>query len=225
MRNKRIKTTEIHNFVCENCGFIMPLPRDTSNLRELNHIKNLYCPRCKQERKFKEYRDWEEIPKPQIFFISDLHLNHKNIIEYCNRPFKDVNKMNSALIKNWNSVVNNNDYVFFLGDFALGPKECFAKFFKCLNGKKIFLFGNHDHFSTSFVEDCGALFVTKKPMSFCYNSKEYFLSHAPKDVERNIHGHVHNNRENDKNHFNVSAEAIDYKPINIKKIEKYFLRL
>lgn len=29
------------------------------------------------------------------FYTSDLHLDHKKIIQYCNRPFKDVDEMNN----------------------------------------------------------------------------------------------------------------------------------
>ena len=40
-----------------------------------------------------------------IYFIADTHFNHRNIIEYCNRPFKDTNEMNEYIIQKWKSVV------------------------------------------------------------------------------------------------------------------------
>ena len=61
----------------------------------------------------------------KTFFISDLHFNHENIIKYCNRPFPNVDKMNSSIINNWNSVVSKDDVVYFLGDFMFGPKQIF----------------------------------------------------------------------------------------------------
>lgn len=62
-----------------------------------------------------------------VYFISDLHLGHENIIKYCSRPFVNVNEMNEALIENWNKCVNRNDKIFVLGDFALSNREDIVK--------------------------------------------------------------------------------------------------
>ena len=34
----------------------------------------------------------------KIFFTSDTHFGHANIIRFCNRPYRDVNHMNQELI-------------------------------------------------------------------------------------------------------------------------------
>lgn len=79
-----------------------------------------------------------------VFFTSDTHFNHANIIRFCDRPFKDVSQMNETLIKNWNERVGPNDTIFHLGDFAWGGSEVWNSIIQQLNGKKYLILGNHD---------------------------------------------------------------------------------
>ena len=58
-----------------------------------------------------------------IYVISDTHFSHNNIIEYCDRPYKNTLEMNQDIIKKWNSVVTENDIVFHLGDVGFGLVE------------------------------------------------------------------------------------------------------
>lgn len=51
-----------------------------------------------------------------IYFTSDLHLGHANVIRHCNRPFSSAEELDEVLIQNWNSRVTNNDTVYILGD-------------------------------------------------------------------------------------------------------------
>lgn len=86
----------------------------------------------------------EDINK--IWFVSDSHHFHTNIIKYCNRPFESVEAMNDALVANWNSVVKPDDHVYHLGDFCFGNVE---KWNWCLepgrlNGHIHLILGNHD---------------------------------------------------------------------------------
>jgi len=80
----------------------------------------------------------------KLYFTSDLHLNHANIIKYCNRPFKDKSHMNEVIINNWNSIIKDDDIIFHLGDFCLGGRGEWIHYINRLSGIKIFIKGNHD---------------------------------------------------------------------------------
>lgn len=82
--------------------------------------------------------------KQNIWFTSDLHFNHANIIRFCNRPWKTTEEMDEALISNWNSVVKPNDLIFDLGDFAFADRDKWIKLLEQLNGKHYLILGNHD---------------------------------------------------------------------------------
>ena len=85
-----------------------------------------------------------------LFFTSDTHFSHTNIIKHCFRPFKTEQDMDERLIHNWNSVVKPNDIVFHLGDFLFyngGNRvttEVTEAYLKVLNGHKHLIMGNHD---------------------------------------------------------------------------------
>ena len=58
-----------------------------------------------------------------IWFTSDFHLGHFNIIRYCKRPFADTREMNAAILERLNALVKPDDVLYFLGDFCMGgPK-------------------------------------------------------------------------------------------------------
>ena len=79
------------------------------------------------------------------YFISDTHFGHKNVIRFCDRPFKTVTEMNNSMIEIWNSVVSDADTVFVLGDVFLCPEEEAKEYIERLNGYKVLVKGNHDY--------------------------------------------------------------------------------
>lgn len=52
------------------------------------------------------------------YYISDMHLGHKNVLKFDSRPFESVEEMNETLIANWNVKVTDEDDVWILGDFC-----------------------------------------------------------------------------------------------------------
>lgn len=83
------------------------------------------------------------------WFTSDLHLRHRNIIEYCGRPFKkadgqyDVDLMDKTLAINWDAVVRPGDEVYVLGDICFDPLYGF-EWIRKRPGQKFLVWGNHD---------------------------------------------------------------------------------
>lgn len=159
----------------------------------------------------------------KTFIIADTHFGHSNIIKYCNRPFTNVEDMDNQLIKNWNNIVNKNDIVYHLGDFALGNIEKITEYRSKLNGKIFLVMGNHDIYNIKKYYEAGFDKVYDKPI--IYN--DFFIfSHKPMFLMENmpyanIFGHVHNNPEYTdytSNTFCVSCERINYKPILIDNI-------
>ena len=80
----------------------------------------------------------------KIYFTSDTHFSHEAIIKYCCRPFKTVEKMDEALVKNWNEVVPEDGIVFHLGDVGFGQPKYINDILRRLNGKIYLVIGNHD---------------------------------------------------------------------------------
>jgi calcineurin-like phosphoesterase family protein len=80
----------------------------------------------------------------QTWITSDLHVGHVKIIEYCDRPFKDVPEMNEALVTTWNETVGPNDMVYVLGDAAMGKLDDSLPILGQMQGRKILIPGNHD---------------------------------------------------------------------------------
>lgn len=85
--------------------------------------------------------------KQKIFFTSDLHFGHENVIRFDNRPFNTVEEMDEEMIKRWNAKVGKGDIVYVLGDFIWKAATNEAvSIIRRLNGQIILIKGNHDRF-------------------------------------------------------------------------------
>lgn len=160
-----------------------------------------------------------------IYFISDTHFFHKNILKHQDRPFDSVEDMNKSLIKNWNDKVKKNDEIFILGDFSFGKEEETLDLLDSLNGKKYLIRGNHDliikkdsvQAKFQWIKDYYVLKINKQKIIlfhypiYSWDTKYHGSIH--------LYGHTHGNETfNEPNSYNVCADVNNYTPISLNEI-------
>lgn len=170
------------------------------------------------------------------YFTSDTHLGHKKIIEYCNRPFKDVYLMDKAIVENWNEVVSDDDTVYHLGDFAFGGIK---NYLPHLNGNIILIRGNHDR--DNDIRGCEDLKIVQN-MDYVAGGLKFKLNHRPvfvpgtndpfndaerrsviklKDYDYIMCGHVHEKWVKLQKNINVGTDAWGFKPTSIDNLLEF----
>jgi calcineurin-like phosphoesterase family protein len=165
-----------------------------------------------------------------IYFSSDHHLGHANIIGYTGRPFKTIKEMDDALIENWNQKVKLGDTVYHIGDFALvrTPQEV-MNYVRRLNGQIHLIYGNHDRFvkqkrpdNYGFAEitPYKEIRVGEQKIVLChYAFKTWRGSHRG---TWNLHGHSHGSLPRDftQKQFDVGVDCWNYFPISYEEVAK-----
>lgn len=82
--------------------------------------------------------------KVKTYFTSDWHIGHKNVLNFDNRPFDNLEEMHEALIRNYNNTVPKHGVCYFLGDMGLCSHGLLGSVVNRLNGIKVLIRGNHD---------------------------------------------------------------------------------
>jgi calcineurin-like phosphoesterase family protein len=159
-----------------------------------------------------------------IILPTCINFGHKNCLAFDNRPFKDVEEHDKALIERWNSVVGIDDDTWILGDFSWYPATKTIAIYKQLNGIKHLIVGNHDH-KLLRNKDVQGLFVEitdYKEINFG-NNNGVVLSHYPIPCFNHhyygwyhLYGHVHSSFEwNMMERVKYEMTALYDKPCNM----------
>jgi calcineurin-like phosphoesterase family protein len=172
----------------------------------------------------------------KIWFTSDTHFGHKNIIRYADRPFKSVEQMDAMLIKNWNEVVDYDDDVYHLGDFSLTTPERTLRILEQLNGNIHLIKGNHeksvlqksytkekfvwikDYFELK-VNDTDAPGNLRTIVLLHYAMKVWNKSHHG---AFHLYGHSHGSLPDDPKSlsFDVGVDSHNYRPISYEEVKR-----
>lgn len=160
----------------------------------------------------------------KTFFTVDTHFNHKNIIEYAERPFKSLDHMNNEIIRRWNQRVEKHDFVIFLGDFAfkdsMASRESLLEILSQLKGHITFIRGNHDNNNS--------LSTKAESIILEFDNKAVYCTHNPEDYSSsypiNLTAHVHQNWKIKRVYrsylVNVGVDVWNFYPIPIDDILK-----
>lgn len=167
----------------------------------------------------------------RIFITSDLHFNHDKDFIWKARGFNSVQEMNEELIKRYNSVVQDEDTVYILGDSMMGMNvnEGLA-YLRRLKGTKYLALGNHDTNTRIEAYKNSGIFAE---VAFAYRlkvkGKQFYLTHYPTITSNgdegikvfNLYGHTHqtsNFYENNKFMYHVGVDSHDCYPVAIEDI-------
>lgn len=165
----------------------------------------------------------------EIWFTSDTHYWHSNIIRHCDRPFEHSYQMNEALIRRHNEMVDPDDTVFHLGDFAFASQRQIIDILNRLNGHYYMLRGNHDKWMRGFEGHERIEWIKD------YHEMRHdglVLCHYPlgswngmRNGSVMLHGHCHGNYEysypNSKKCgkiIDVGVDSHDYRPISLRRV-------
>lgn len=155
-----------------------------------------------------------------IFFTSDLHFTHNNIIKYCDRPFANTKEMDETIIHNWNETVEPNDIVYFLGDFSFSKES--KNLFVRLNGNKHIIMGNHDNSYTKSFGWSGHYLLKQIKVA----DQEITLCHYAMRVWDNsfrgawmLYGHSHGTLlEDETMSCDVGVDVWGYRPVSYERL-------
>jgi len=157
-----------------------------------------------------------------IYFTSDTHFRHKNILEFTDRPYPSIEEMENDIIKNWNKVIHKTDTVYLLGDFCFGSYTDWIEVLNQLRGNIILIKGNHDKtkiinkvYKDGYLQglhNVGELLTVDK---FALNLTHYPMFIGNRTRNYSIHGHI---QQSDMiNQINIGVDS----PFS-KRLDKLF---
>lgn len=167
----------------------------------------------------------EHDPK-KVFFTSDTHYGHANIIKYCNRPYVSPVEMDADLIAKHNAKVPEDGLLFHMGDYSLSGLNNARAVRRQLNGEVILIKGNHEK---------DALALGKEAFTNIYDvalisieGQRIWLSHyahrvwpASHQGSWHLYGHTHNTLPDlaDSLSIDCGVDAHKFEPLSFYELK------
>lgn len=166
----------------------------------------------------------------KIWFTSDWHLGHKNIIHLSNRPFKTIEQHDEFIVRRFNELVQPDDIVWILGDISFNQSyKKYADLFGRLNGKISVVLGNHDNRQHLLrCKQDGLIQDVRESKILNVGDKTIHLTHYPLREWHNFskgglhaYGHCHGGIPDYGKSTDVSLECWEYEPVEVQEFIQY----
>ena len=172
-----------------------------------------------------------------IWFTSDLHLGHSNVLRFTDRPWDTVAEMNEALVGAINERVAPDDELWVLGDFSyrmsLADARAAREAILCRNVHLVP--GNHDR-NWETPEAAGTFLVEPPIAQVKFGGRRLVCSHFPMmdwaglgHGSVHLHGHIHSspeynlsNRERGLLRYDVGVDANGDVPVSAEQVLAFF---
>jgi len=166
-----------------------------------------------------------------MWWTSDQHFGHANIIKYCARPFASAAEMDAHMITCWNAVVQPKDLVVVVGDFSFHHEEETARIVTALHGEKILIRGNHDRRKTNtFWKRVGFREVHAEYRAMITGLETVYVKHEPEPYGGSwriqFNGHVHERWKTryysttNQLYINVGVDQWAYTPVSTETLRE-----
>ena len=173
-----------------------------------------------------------------IYYISDLHFGHRNVIGMDGRPFETIEEMDETLIRLWNERVTDEDDVYILGDFAYRKGNTACWYLRQLRGRKDLIIGNHDGLTRQGEKAMEYFASVEKMARVVDNDRIVSLCHFPvaewngkRRGGYHVHGHLHNRRDEVYEFMSRYDKALNagcmlngYRPVTLDELIENNLR-
>lgn len=140
-----------------------------------------------------------------IWFTSDTHFKHKNILKFCpkTRQGRDSDEMTEILIQNWQRDVKPGDRVYLLGDVFFCNATEVRKILPRLTGEIHLIYGNHDQVIRNNKDIRDQFTSVQEYKEIKIGQQKVVMFHYPMLEWNSMHygayalfGHVHGSMDN-----------------------------
>jgi calcineurin-like phosphoesterase family protein len=151
------------------------------------------------------------------FFVADEHYGHAKIIEYCARPFVDVEHMNTVMIERHNAVVHSDDVVVHVGDFCWArSQEAASLYIRQLNGSHIFVKGSHDSWLPASAKYMWRSMIDGQFVVAChYAMRTWERAHHG---SWQVYGHSHGTLPPIGKQYDCGVDCNDFTPVSFERL-------